>query len=145
MIQRIARRHRTYPNHLIGILAPNNTVRANYFRQLEQLGIHALYTYANHLGHKNEPIAFDQGGIVVINSKSAKGLEFDDVFIVEIDKFLLAAPRDERFRKEMYVMISRARESLFFLMDATRHTNTTKKILDEFPNDTQVLKTWQQQ
>jgi superfamily I DNA/RNA helicase len=80
----------------------------------------------------------------VINSKSAKGLEFDDVFIVEIDKFLLAAPRDERFRKEMYVLISRARGSLFFLMDATLPGTITKKILDEFPDDTRVLKTWQQ-
>ncbi|WP_300459481.1 AAA family ATPase [Desulfobacula sp.] len=144
MIQRIALRHKTHPDHLIGILAPNNTVRANYFDQLAQLGIFSLYTYANQLGNKNKPIAFDRGGIVVINSKSAKGLEFDDVFIVELDKFLLAGPRDERFRKEMYVLISRARERLFFLMDATLPGTITKKILDEFPDDTRVLKTWQQ-
>lgn len=144
MISRIARRHKTYPGHLIGILTPNNKVREYYVKQLETLGIHCLYTYASHLGNKNKPIKFDHGGIVVINSKSAKGLEFDDVFIVELPEFPLSAPGDERFRKEMYVLISRARKGLFFLMDADTHDYKRKKILNEFPDNKKILKTWRQ-
>ncbi|MEA1897587.1 MAG: AAA family ATPase [Bacteroidota bacterium] len=144
VIDRIARRHKNYPDNLIGIIAPNNEVRECYYNQLQSKGIISLYTYANNLGHNNRPIQFDRGGIVVINSKSAKGLEFDEVFIADLHEHIIHEQGDEKFRKEMYVLTSRAKERLFLLIDANTPGYKREKILNEFPDDTDILRKWQQ-
>jgi len=144
VIDRIARRHKNYPDNLIGIIAPNNEVREYYYNQLQSKGIISIYTYANKLGHKNQPIQFDRGGIVVINSRSAKGLEFDEVFIADLQEYIIHEQGDEKFRKEMYVLTSRAKERLFLLIDANTPGYKRKKILNEFPDDTDILGRWKQ-
>lgn len=144
VIDRIARRHKNYPDNLIGIIAPNNEVRERYYNQLQNKGIISLYTYASKLGRKNRSIQFDRGGIVVINFQSAKGLEFDEVFIADLHEYIIHEQADERFRKEMYVLISRAKERLFLLIDANAPGYKREKILNEFPDDTDILRKWQQ-
>jgi superfamily I DNA/RNA helicase len=111
---------------------------------LQSKGIISLYTYAQKLGHKNQPIQFDRGGIVVINSQSAKGLEFDEVFIADLHEYIIHEQGDERFRKEMYVLISRAKERLFLLIDANMPEYKRKKVLNEFPDDRDILGRWKQ-
>ena len=70
-------------------------------------------------------IDFDQGGIVVLNDKSVKGIEFDEVFII-IDGFKAFNNDKESLMKRMYVMSSRARERLFLLKSSVQ-----KSILEE--------------
>ncbi|MEA3385272.1 MAG: AAA family ATPase [Thermodesulfobacteriota bacterium] len=144
VINRIIQRHKNYPDNLIGIIAPNNKVREHYYKQLQSKGIESLYTYANKLGYKNQPIQFNRGGIVVINFQSAKGLEFDEVFIADLNEYIIHEQGDERFRKEMYVLTSRAKERLFLLIDANKPGYKREKILHEFPDDTDILRKWQQ-
>lgn len=141
IIQRIARRHRVNPHRLIAVLAPDNALREDYYTGLKQAGVPALYTYAGSLGKNNRPIQFDSGGIVVLNARSAKGLEFDEVFIADLDRFYYSSDR-EAFRKEMYVLISRAKEQLFILINTCNNPHRCRRILAEFPTDAAVLKRW---
>ncbi|RXL86882.1 hypothetical protein EO238_31265, partial [Citrobacter sp. AAK_AS5] len=61
---------------------------------------------------------FGEGGIFVINARSAKGLEFDTVFLADIDGDRSAPEyRDQRddLKRLFYVMSSRARDQVVLL------------------------------
>ena len=141
LINRIVRRHRIYPDRLIAILLPKEGLRNHYYQALQQRGISSLHTYSGKLGRQNRPITFDHGGIVVINQQSAKGLEFDEVFIAELDQFYFSEDR-EAFRKQLYVLTSRAREQLFILMNSRTHPAKCRQIIAEFPDDPAILRRW---
>lgn len=149
IIERVAIRHKVNPKKLIGILTPNNTVREYYYnslkKELETKGIqNSIYTYAN--GNKNEPINFESGGVVVINAQSSKGLEFDEVFIVELEEFYYNDNDNEAFRKKMYVLTSRAKENLFIIIDTFKNIDgkpdKRRQILAQFPDDETILRHW---
>jgi ssDNA-binding Zn-finger/Zn-ribbon topoisomerase 1 len=80
-------------------------------------------------------IDFRNGGIVVINQQSTKGLEFETVFIADVDKF---TGRDEdELMKKFYVMVSRAREDAVLLRDNdTTKSDAVERIL---PNENIIL------
>lgn len=141
LIQRIARRHRVNPDLLIAVLVPNNTSRDHYYQQLKQMGVEAVYTYSSKFSDQNRPIKFDSGGIVVLNAKSSKGLEFDEVFIAELDQFYFSSDL-EAFKKEMYVLTSRAKEQLFILINTRNNPNKSRRILCQFPDDQEILRRW---
>ena len=69
----------------------------------------------------NVNIDFSSGGIVVLNDKSVKGIEFDIVFIL-IDGFRAISNDTESLKKRMYVMSSRARERLYLLKSASQQS-----------------------
>ena len=52
-------------------------------------------------------------GVTVVNKDSAKGLEFDTVFIAELDRFIPCT--DDAQRRAMYMMCTRARDNLLLL------------------------------
>jgi DNA helicase II / ATP-dependent DNA helicase PcrA len=141
VFEKIALRHKVNPDRLIAILVPNNKIREEYYTELKKMGIDSLYTYASDIGSNNRPIRFDMGGIIVLNTKSAKGLEFDEVFIAALDEFNISFDR-EAFRKEMYVLISRAKEHLFLLINTCNNTYRCRQILSEFTDDVNVLRRW---
>ena len=63
---------------------------------------------------KNEDaINILQDGVTVVNKESAKGLEFDTVFIVELDRFIPCT--DDAQRRALYMMCTRARDNLLLL------------------------------
>ena len=78
---------------------------------------------------------------MVLNAKSSKGLEFDEVFIAELDQFYLSSDL-ETFRKEMYVFTSRAKEQLFILINTRNNPNKSHRILCQFPDDPEILRRW---
>jgi len=118
MIKRILLLVDRMPHRLVGIITPNDdSIRDKYYKALKsvectfQAGrpIVDTYTYANAF---SEP-RFDRGGVLVINAASCKGLEFDDVFVVDIEKSKVF---DElTFKKTLYVMVSRSLGRVFFL------------------------------
>ena len=55
-------------------------------------------------------------GVTTLNKESAKGQEFDTVFILELDRFIPFA--DESARRAMYMMCTRAQDHLFLVHDA---------------------------
>ena len=61
-------------------------------------------------------VAFDEGGILVINAQSCKGLEFDTVVLADIDEHFVRRRDPDAVRRLFYVMVARARERVFMFM-----------------------------
>jgi DNA-directed RNA polymerase subunit RPC12/RpoP len=79
-------------------------------------------------------INFKNGGIAVINQQSIKGLEFDIVYIADIDLFY--AKDKDGLMKKFYVMTSRARDELFLF----RTGNISPKVDEIIPHDETILR-----
>lgn len=107
------------PSKLIGLFVANENKREYWAKYLkndnkkrrEAPPVVSTY-YSDQKSSVN--IDFSQGGIVVLNDKSVKGIEFDEVFII-IDGFKAIGSDIESLMKRMYVMASRARDRLFLL------------------------------
>ncbi len=118
------------PSKLLGLIVANDCKREWWSKELKKddkirrESAPIINTYDS--SQKNRVhIDFDQGGIVVLNDKSVKGIEFDEVFII-IDGFKKISNDEESLKKRMYVMASRARERLFLFKSAVQ-----KSILEE--------------
>lgn len=105
------------PRKLIGIITPNNKVRNKFCEALHQANPSLdndkpdIQTYVT--GQKRLP-TFDQGGLMIINSQSCKGLEFDSVILADIDQH--QPKRDvHTIKSRFYVMVTRAREQVMML------------------------------
>lgn len=79
---------------------------------------------------QQEYIDFNRQGICLVSFKSAKGLEFDTVFIPEIQS-LSHDPSDPSTLMQMYVLISRARDELFLLYSGSERP----ELLEKIPSD----------
>jgi hypothetical protein len=150
VITRILLRVDRNPRELIGIITWSDKTREKYvdhFNQASQSlpldnGPVAVQTYSSKTDIQTNKkmlanLQFDQGGIMVFNANSCKGLEFDTVFIADIHEFSCRADTDGA-RRLFYVMASRARERLFLLKDAGRHC-PMESIL---PQDETILRRW---
>lgn len=113
------------PRKLIGVLVPNNSVRQRYFDTLRSVNVRldnpqpSVETF--HSGHRPE-LAFNQGGILIINAQACKGLEFDTVILADVDEHNVRASDPDPTKRRFYVMVARARERVLMLMkrDAAR-------------------------
>jgi len=114
------------PQQLIGVITPNNQVRESYLKALQSADIRldnpkaSIETY--HREHRAE-VAFDEGGILVINAQACKGLEFDTVVLADIDEHWVPRDCPDIAKRLFYVMVARARERVFMFMkrDGRRH------------------------
>ena len=135
-ILRLADRH---PRTLIGVIAPNNQVRERYLEALRSVEVRldnprpTIETY--HRENRAE-VAFDEGGILVINAQSCKGLEFDVVVLADIDEHFVRRRDPDDARRLFYVMVARARERVFMFMKR----GGRKDILRILPADRDVLR-----
>ena len=105
------------PRKLIGIITPNNKVRMRFkdalLRSNPRLdnGRPPIQTFVS--GQRELP-NFGQGGLMIINAQSCKGLEFDTVILADIDQH--QPKRDPHTLKaRFYVMVARAREQVILL------------------------------
>jgi DNA helicase-2/ATP-dependent DNA helicase PcrA len=150
VIARILLRVDRNPRELIGVITWSDKTRekyVNHFNQVNQSLPHdngpiAVQTYSSKTDSQTNKkmlanLQFDQGGVMVFNANSCKGLEFDTVFIADIHEFPCRADTDSAKRR-FYVMASRARERLFLLRDAQRHC-PMETIL---PQDETILRRW---
>jgi DNA helicase IV len=130
-----AQRHR----HLIGIIAPNNTVRINYLQALRtaamQLGSRRprVVSFA---GKYRPNVSFDESGILVINAQACKGLEFDTVVLADIDEHYFRRTDAAITRRLFFVMVARAKYKVFMFMKRGGR-NDIESIL---PTDKNVLR-----
>ncbi len=120
IIKRILKEADRSPSRLIGIITPNNNVRKRYYEQLKSTSVTLdntprIVTYANDSKHN---LAFVEGGILVINANSCKGLEFDTVYLTDIDQFLYWPNIKEKMIKLFYVIIARAIDRVILLQQA---------------------------
>lgn len=112
------------PSKLIGFIVPTENKREWYVKKLAndsvQRSKHKPIISTYHSDQKADiAIDFSHGGIVVLNDKSVKGIEFDTVFII-IDDFKMIGNDIESLKKRFYVMSSRAKEELFLFKSAVR-------------------------
>ena len=107
------------PRQLIGVIAPNNQVRERYVEALRSVEVRLdnprapVETY--HREHRAE-VAFDEGGLLIINAQACKGLEFDTVVLADIDEHYFRRGDPDVARRLFYVMVARARERVFMFM-----------------------------
>lgn len=119
IINRILIRYSNFPRELICIIAPDNRVREKYFERLQlilsaaapvsggaQLPLMTYYHKPN--GPALAGLQFDRGGIVVINAQSCKGLEFDFVFLADINHHQYRETDVDSCKRLFYVMVARA-------------------------------------
>ena len=116
-IKFISRYARLHQNQEIAIIVSNNMTRKKYYDALDdELGGRHCYVQTFASGsrvHSSETLKFDQEGVVtVLNKQSCKGLEFDAVFIPELENIKIDDGNLNAFKMEMYVMCSRARSYL---------------------------------
>ncbi len=139
---RIVQRARKRPNRLIGVLAPCNAVRERYWEAITDYAASAgprqgdlqILTFHG----KNRPeVHFDLGGILVINAQACKGLEFDEVVCADINAHRFNPEDPTATRKLFYVMVARARQEVFLLMQEEGSAAAIESIL---PHETAVLK-----
>ncbi|VAW44793.1 hypothetical protein MNBD_GAMMA03-717 [hydrothermal vent metagenome] len=124
---------------LIGVVVANHKVRLEYIDGIKNLNItldNALPIISTYSSTDTEEVTIDfsQGGVVVLNDKSIKGLEFDIVYII-IDGFKIYNNDQTSMKKRLYVMSSRAIEKL-----ALVSTQDNSSILSLLPTDEKIMK-----
>ncbi len=149
VVQRLLKLADRNPDKLIGIITPKNTCRNRWLKGLREVlkdnkvaldhGRPRIATYVS--GDEDGDHRFSQGGIFVINAQSAKGLEFDTVFLADIDGYVCRLEdqvwMDEK-KRLFYVMVSRAREQVILLRQSDRGC-PIEAIL---PKDERILRHW---
>ena len=116
-IKFISRYARLHQNQEIAIIVSNNMARNKYYNALDdELGgeyCHVQTFASGSKVHSAEVLRFDREGVVtVLNKQSCKGLEFDAVFIPELENIKVDDGNLNAFKMEMYVMCSLARSYL---------------------------------
>jgi len=139
-IKKILREYDDNNHALLGVIVANNDIREVYYNALQTTDIKRdfekpiILTYSS--ASREEPnIDFSQSGIVVLNDKSIKGLEFDKVFII-IDGFTIYNNDIDSMKKRFYVMSSRAIDKLVYFKHKD-YTGGVEKILTD---DEDILK-----
>ncbi len=117
IVDRILQMSDRNPRRLIGIITPDNKVRTKFTDALLSAnpkldnGKPPIQTFVS--GQQDLP-DFGQGGIMIINAQSCKGLEFDTAILADIDQH--QPKRDPHALKaRFYVMVARAREQVILL------------------------------
>lgn len=125
----------------IGVLVPNNKARKSFFNRLTSKlsgsGIE-VQTYArDDRDHPAEKLQFDvKRRVTVLNFASAKGLEFDAVFMIDPGGIINVASSELAAKMTLYVMCSRAREELELMLPPT---NGTEKVMSWIRKDLYTL------
>ncbi|VAW40740.1 hypothetical protein MNBD_DELTA03-829 [hydrothermal vent metagenome] len=122
VIKRILKEADRSPSRLIGIITANNKVRERYYEHLKSTAVSLdntprIATYAHGSKHN---LAFKEGGILVINANSCKGLEFNTVYLTDLDQFSYWPEIKEKMIKLFYVIIARAIDRVILLRQADK-------------------------
>ncbi|MDB4630982.1 ATP-binding domain-containing protein [Pseudomonadales bacterium] len=118
LIRKILKTSDRDPSKLIGILTYNNDDRKKYVSALRSSVVRLdnpmpiINTFSN--DEKNK-VSFNQGGILVINAQTCKGLEFDTVFIADINSFSCNDRNKDNVKRLFYVMVARAIDRVILL------------------------------
>jgi DNA helicase II / ATP-dependent DNA helicase PcrA len=123
-VTRIVRHARARVTEEIGVLVPSNKTRKSIYNRLTaQLGDSTVgvQTYASRDQlHLAEALRFDvPGHVTVLNFASAKGLEFDTVFVIDPGQLIGTGSSELSAKMTMYVMCSRARDKLEIMLPRT--------------------------
>jgi superfamily I DNA/RNA helicase len=128
-VDAIVKYERTNSDRHIGVFLPNLALVKKYKNRLEGKTTNKTQYYdSSDKACSPDSLNFDRPGIFLCAYPSAKGLEFDTVFLPEIQESAKHAWNTPEFKMKMYVMISRARSNLFISWAGERPANA-----DSFP------------
>ena len=82
---------------------------------------------------------YTKGIITVVCDKSCKGLEFDAVFIPQLQAYKSDGANEDFFKMKMYVMISRARS---YLQLSFSDCDEDPQVLKMLPTEEQEVLKW---
>lgn len=138
LIGRVLKMADNNPRRLIGIITANHRVRNRYLKALRDSqvkldnGRPQITTYQAGM---DATLSFDQGGIMVINAQACKGLEFDSVFLADINAHPYGHDDPYHTKSLFYVMVARAMDNVVLLQQA----ETGCPVAPIIPNDEQIL------
>lgn len=135
-VQRIVRYFEQHPKAEIGVFLPNSTLVKSYvYRLKKKLGEAHVQYYYREGRSRIDTLAFDKPAIRVMNYWNTKGLEYDAVFLPELQDFD-GDPNAGRTKMLFYVLLSRAREHLFlyYIKHETPLIGMMKRYLLEIGN-----------
>ena len=124
---------------LLGVIAPSNRVRERWLEALRTVETrldNPRPTVATYHGQDRTEVAFDEGGILVINAQACKGLEFDTVVLADIDEHFYRRDDPDVTKRLFYVMVARARERVFMFIKRGRG----RHIESILPQDPDILR-----
>ncbi|MCZ7558540.1 MAG: hypothetical protein M5R41_19300 [Bacteroidia bacterium] len=131
----------------IGVFLPTQALQIKYYNELKRrlrdvAGVNVQrYTNNDHEHGDANRLQFDTHGVVtVLCDQSSKGLEFDVVFVPEIQARRWDPVAIDQFRMQFYVLTSRARQFLFF--QYTSKNGDQIPILDHFPRPDSDIMEW---
>jgi len=118
----------------VGIIVENEKDRSYFVEELKKEVLnYKVQSYTSSDYKSSESLSFDVQGIVtVLNRKSCKGLEFDVVFIPQLQNYAAEDSDLTTLKMNLYVMCSRARTALIFLM--TGQTLDNSPLAKFFPD-----------
>ena len=138
IIERILKNADSHPNKLFGVIAPDNAARDRYYQALAAADVqldNAFPRIETYSSGAVSQLLFNEGGILVINAQSCKGLEFDTVFLADINLHFFDASDPDRAKRLFYVMIARAKEQVIMLKEKGKSC----RIDAILPKDTTIL------
>jgi len=131
----------------IGVFLPSKVLQIKYFNKLSHRlkdikGVRVQRYTSGDKSHGNAvTLVFDHPGVVtVLCDSSCKGLEFDAVFIPELQVRNWSPASVDHMRMQFYVLSSRARKYLTFMYSATEGEKVP--ILEHFPDRRSGLLEW---
>ncbi|MFE9395236.1 AAA family ATPase [Streptomyces flavidovirens] len=109
----VSRYFNAHPERSIGIICRSTNVLRDIQSKLTQLGL-AKYTQAYvHDDRYRDTVDFSTRPIRIVSTASMKGLEFDSVFVPDLDTYT-EDPTSVDARLRFFVLCTRAREDLHF-------------------------------
>ncbi|MDE0307403.1 MAG: AAA family ATPase [Albidovulum sp.] len=145
-VKKIANHARNHEDHEIGVMVYYDATRKKFFNKLKhRLAKTDIYVQSYFADPRQgggpqlaQRLRFDRGGtITVLCYASAKGVEFDSVFLPELQQMRASGEDGDVNKMQLYVMASRARTHLTLMMDDAFRASSIWKLL---PGDNQLNK-----
>jgi DNA helicase-2/ATP-dependent DNA helicase PcrA len=141
-VERIVNYSLSHEDQDIGVLVQYERTRQRLYNKLghrlKRSGLR-VQTYSSQAKeHKNaDRLVFDDGGsLTVLCYASGKGLEFDAVFLPELQSIRVDPEKHDVTRMSLYVMTSRARSRLFLMVSDRAKASP---VWDFLPLDPEIL------
>lgn len=118
--ERIANYALMHPDHEIGVLVQYKPTRSRFFSELcSRLSVRGVRVqqYDGSPGNADGLVFDKPGTVTVLCYSSAKGLEFDAVFLPELQTLRVDGEAEDFAKMNLYVMCSRARTHLVLMVD----------------------------
>lgn len=148
-MDRIVRHTKNYGKHHVGVFASTSRMRAKIVKALElrlagtKIGVNTYKSGKAKTGGTGvDHLNFDLPSLVtVVNYQSCKGLEFDAVFIPQLQTYKIDSAEETYFKMKFYVMCSRARTHLTLSYSGC-DANNLPNVLALLPKSEEGLYRW---